>query len=98
MSAEAASLHVSGGRWQVAGTLSMDTVETVRVASAAIGMPQDGIIDLAAVDRVDSAGVALVLSWARRAAAEGRPLVFAGMPQSMRALATLYGVEELLVD
>jgi len=75
----------------------MDTVETVRVASAAIGMPQDGIIDLAAVDRVDSAGVALVLSWARRAAAEGRPLVFAGMPQSMRALATLYGVEELLV-
>jgi len=98
MSAEAASLQVSGGRWQVAGTLSMDTVETVRVASAAIGMPQDGIIDLAAVDRVDSAGVALVLSWARRAAAEGRPLAFAGMPQSMRALATLYGVEELLVD
>jgi phospholipid transport system transporter-binding protein len=97
MNAEAASLQVSGGRWRVAGTLSMDTVESIHVTSAAISMPQDGVIDLAAVDRVDSAGVALVLSWARRATNEGKPLVFAGIPASMRALAKLYGVEELLV-
>ena len=75
----------------------MDSVEAVLVASAAIALPQDGVIDLAAVERVDSAGVALLLAWARRAATERSKLAFSGMPESMRSLATLYGVEELLV-
>jgi len=97
MNSAAASLQMVAGRWQVSGALSMDTVEAVLVASTPIALPQDGIIDLTAVDRVDSAGVALVLAWARRAASEGTKIAFAGIPESMRSLATLYGVEELLV-
>jgi phospholipid transport system transporter-binding protein len=97
MNPAAASLQMVAGRWQVSGALSMDTVEAVLVASTPIALPQDGIIDLTAVDRVDSAGVALVLAWARRAASEGTKIAFAGIPESMRSLATLYGVEELLV-
>ena len=97
MSMELPSLEVAGDHWRVTGALTMDTVESVLTASAVIGLPQDGVIDLAAVDRVDSAGIALLLAWARRAATEGSRLSFAGMPESMRSLATLYGVEELLV-
>ena len=74
----------------------MDTVEAVLTASTAIALPRDGVIDLTAVDRVDSAGVAPVLAWARRAASEGSKIAFAGVPESMRSLAMLYGVEELL--
>jgi phospholipid transport system transporter-binding protein len=97
MNPAAAALQVVTGRWQVSGALSMDTVEAVLVASTSIALPQDGIVDLTAVDRVDSAGVALVLAWARRSANEGSKIAFTGIPESMRSLATLYGVEELLV-
>ena len=96
MNSAAASLQVIAGRWQVSGALSMDSVEAVLAASAPIALPHDGIVDLTAVDRVDSAGVALLLAWARRAASEGSKIAFAGIPESMRSLATLYGVEELL--
>jgi phospholipid transport system transporter-binding protein len=45
---------------------------------------------------VDSAAVAVLLSWQRRAAVEGRKLAFAEVPESLAALAELYGVEGLL--
>jgi phospholipid transport system transporter-binding protein len=51
---------------------------------------------LGGVDGVDSAGVAVLLSWRRRAAAEGKALTFADVPASLVALAQLYGVEDLL--
>ena len=97
MNSASASLQVVAGRWRVSGALSMDTVETVLDASTSIGLPEDGIVDLTAVDRVDSAGIALLLAWARRAASEGRKVAFTGIPESMHSLASLYGVEELLV-
>lgn len=97
MNSATASLQVVEGRWRVSGALSMDTVEAVLAASMSTGLPEDGIVDLTAVDRVDSAGIALLLAWARRAASESRKIAFAGIPESMRSLASLYGVEELLV-
>jgi len=96
MSERPTSLQAAGGRWQVAGALSMDTVAAILGTSAALDFPQDGVVDLAAVDRVDSSGVALLLAWTRRAATDDRTLTFVGMPDSLRSLATLYGVEELL--
>ena len=97
MNSASASLQVVAGRWRVSGALSMDTVEAVLAASTSIGLPEDGIVDLTAVDRVDSAGIALLLAWARRAAKESRKIGFTGIPESMHSLASLYGVEELLV-
>ena len=46
--------------------------------------------------RVDSAGVALMLAWKRRAATEGGKLVFERVPPVVTTLAMLYGVDELL--
>jgi phospholipid transport system transporter-binding protein len=48
------------------------------------------------VRAADSASVAVLLSWRRRAAAEGTALSFVDVPPNLVALAELYGVEDLL--
>ena len=92
-----AQLDSRGDRWAVSGSLTMDSVPGLLEASTPQALPASGVVDLAGVDRVDSAGVALLLAWKRRAAAEAKPLVFGGVPPSMASLAQLYGVQGLLV-
>lgn len=97
MSGQKAGLDAGAERWRVSGPLTMDSVSALLRASAPHALPAAGVVDLARVDRVDSAGVALLLAWQRRAAAEERRLVFSSVPPSMASLAALYGVQELLV-
>ena len=89
-------LEQVGGRWSPVGPLTMETTAKLLAASAASPLPENGIVDLARVDRVDSACVALMLAWKRRAAAERKPLAFTAVPESVTSLAMLYGVGELL--
>ena len=83
-------------RWSVGGALTVDSAAAVLAASEQAALPETGVVSLSAVHTVDSAGVAVMLSWRRRAAAEGRKLVFADVPPNLVALAELYGVEDLL--
>ena len=69
---------------------------SVLEASRAAALPATGIVSLASVDSVDSASVAVLLAWRRRAEAEGKDLSFTDVPASLSALALLYGVEELI--
>ena len=92
----AAAILAPGERWTVSGALTMDRAAQVLAASRGVPLPASGVISLAGVDRVDSAGVAVLLAWKRRAAAEGRALSFAEVPGNLAALAELYGVVELL--
>jgi phospholipid transport system transporter-binding protein len=91
------AFQVEGERWMPAGSLTMDSAANVLAASTEVALPAAGVIDLERVEAVDSAGVALLLAWRRRAAVEGKPLTFAHLPSSLASLAQLYGVEELLV-
>jgi phospholipid transport system transporter-binding protein len=86
----------AGDRWMLAGPLTMDTAASVLEASREAVLPRTGIVSLAAVDGVDSAAVAVLLAWRRRAAAEGKDLWFTDVPASVFALARLYDVEELI--
>jgi phospholipid transport system transporter-binding protein len=52
--------------------------------------------DLAGIGRVDSAGVGLLLEWMRRAEEADAGLRFAHLPEHLRAIARVSGVEELL--
>ncbi len=52
--------------------------------------------DLAGVGQVDSSALSLLLAWRRQAEAEGRSLCFRNLPESMRSLAELYGVDDLV--
>jgi len=83
-------------RWSVGGALTVDSAGAVLAASEEAALPETGVVSLSAVHTVDSAGVAVMLSWRRRAAAEGRKLVFVDVPPNLVALAQLYGVEDLL--
>jgi len=54
--------------------------------------------DLGSVGAADSSAVALLLAWQRRARKAGQTLVYLNVPASLRKLASLYGVDELLVE
>ena len=54
------------------------------------------IFDLSGVTRVDSAALALLLAWLRRAKALDARVELRAMPESLLALARLYGVDVLL--
>jgi phospholipid transport system transporter-binding protein len=74
----------------------MDSAAGVLAASTELALPGAGGIDLERVDAVDSAGVAVLLAWQRRALAEGKTLTFTGVPKSLTSLAELYDVEGLI--
>ncbi|MDO8654632.1 MAG: STAS domain-containing protein [Undibacterium sp.] len=52
--------------------------------------------DLSALSVVDSAAVAVMLEWQRAASAQGKSLLFHGVPPSVGSLIALYGVAEFL--
>jgi phospholipid transport system transporter-binding protein len=84
------------GRWSVGGPLTVDSAADVLIASQDVALPRTGVVTLADVRAVDSAGVAVLLSWRRRADAEKAQLTFVDVPPNLVALAELYGVEDLL--
>jgi phospholipid transport system transporter-binding protein len=89
-------LRADDGRWLLAGPLTINNIVGVLAASVGVPLPTTGRVDLKGVDPVDSAGVALLLEWKRRAVAEGVELAFENVPPSMASLAELYGVDGLL--
>ena len=58
----------------------------------------DGVqtVDLGEVSEMDSALLGLLLAWLREARLHERPLNFAHLPESVRTIARLYGVDTLL--
>jgi phospholipid transport system transporter-binding protein len=53
-------------------------------------------VDLGEVTEMDSALLALLLAWLREARLHDRTLVFTNLPESLRTIARLYGVDRLL--
>ena len=58
----------------------------------------DGVqsVDLGEVSEMDSALLALLLAWLREARQRAQPLGFTHLPESLRTIARLYGVDRLL--
>lgn len=82
------------------GALSFETLPDVLKASeeyvARTDLPDRLTIDFASIGAVDSSAVALLLEWRRLAQRMGKKLVFVNLPEPLVALATLYGVEDLI--
>ncbi len=55
-----------------------------------------GTLDLSAVTRADSAGVAFLLELTRRAQLRGNPLRFAAAPPQLRQLTDFFGLTSAL--
>jgi phospholipid transport system transporter-binding protein len=54
------------------------------------------VVDLSAVDRVDSAGVALLVSWVRDTRGRGAAIRFVNMPAQILDIARVCGVDVIL--
>ncbi len=85
------------GRYVLAGELSWQTVPALlRRAELRFEPQAELVIDLAQVERSDSAGLALLTEWLRQARRRGARLRFVGLPEQMRSLARVSGVLDIL--
>lgn len=83
----------------VSGVLTFDTVpDLFRQSTAWFAGNGDLLIDLAAVTRADSAGLALMLEWLRRARAANRTLRFANIPAQVQTLIRINGLQDALTN
>lgn len=85
------------GRFLLSGDLVFENAARVlEQGEAAFGNQTRTEIDLAAVGRVDSAGLAVLLEWAIAARAAGRVVSYRNLPAGAAALAGISDVSELL--
>ena len=88
------------GAYRLTGELSFTTVPQVWAAARRLIAEDAGSstlhLDLAGVERADSAGVALLLEWLREARRQGRHLRLDNVPAQMQAIARVSGLEELI--
>jgi phospholipid transport system transporter-binding protein len=79
------------------GELTFDTVAQLLASSQALLAASPALtIDLAGVQRSDSAGLALLIEWTRSAAARRQAIAFTNIPAQMRALARVSGLDGVL--
>jgi phospholipid transport system transporter-binding protein len=83
-------------RWLLQGEVTTATAPRILEESAALPLPAEGVVDCEAVRLIDSTAVAVLLALKRRAKAEQRRLAFTNLPQPLLALASVYGVDNLL--
>ncbi|WP_374355888.1 lipid asymmetry maintenance protein MlaB [Chitinimonas sp.] len=80
----------------LAGSLTLESISRVE-REVAPSLTQDQVIlDLSAINEIDSAAISLLLHWQRAAMAAGHRLFLRNPPASLLSLAGLYGVEEFL--
>lgn len=87
------------GRFRLSGAAIVPTVTLLRATGLRAFAASAGkiVVDLSAISRVDSAGLALLIDWLAWARAVGRELRFVAPPAALLALARLSDVEALLV-
>lgn len=85
-----------GDKLTVQGAVTIDNVVTVTEQGVALFDRDDLVIDLAQVTEVDSSAVSMLLEWQRKAHSHNRQLHFTNLPMTLKSLAQLYGVSELI--
>lgn len=86
------------GRYRLTGDLTFDTVSRVLDQSEDLfqGEDQRLELDLADVNRADSAGLALLMEWTRLARRRSVDIQFVNVPEQMAAVAKLTGLDTVL--
>ena len=84
----------------------MESFETLTVENATAALERglaaikDGetVFDLSCIRTTDSSAVAVLLAWHRAARKNGTTLSYTNMPDSLKGLISLYGVDDFLCD
>jgi phospholipid transport system transporter-binding protein len=86
----------TGGRCTVQGPVTSSNVVSLLAQGAERFTAQSVIVDLSGVTEVDSSALSLLLEWRREAVRNRREIRYCNLPASLKSLAELYGVTELL--
>ena len=89
-------IEVTGNRMRVVGPVVISTAAALKNAGDKAVADGATVVDLGGVAEADSAAVALLLSWVRVARETKQSLTVVNPPESIRSLAALYGVADLL--
>ena len=85
------------GRFRVSGVLDASTAAEVLEESESRFTQAPKIdVDFTGVGESDSAGLALLIEWLRRARQSGKEIHFANLPAQIEALARISEVEDLI--
>lgn len=86
------------GRFIVAGDLTFSSIGKKTAKSLSfLASAKDITIDLSQVGQTDSAGLALMLEWVKYARSKRCSIVFKNVPEQLRNLARLSGLETFAV-
>ena len=90
-------MNMSTSTQTVTGALTFETVPGLYRNSASwFAGTGELILDLAQVERADSAGLALLIEWLRRARVANRTLRFANIPAPVQTLIRINGLQDAL--
>jgi phospholipid transport system transporter-binding protein len=85
------------GDWLLEGELDFFTVPGVLAQARDCDAGTGAIrVDLKGVSRADSAGLALLLEWLRRAERQGCEISFVNVPEQLMSIARVCGLEGIL--
>ncbi|MDR1647967.1 MAG: STAS domain-containing protein [Zoogloeaceae bacterium] len=82
-------------RLHVSAPMRMSSARTLLEAGLA-QLEGARTVDLADVAAADSSGLAVLIAWQRQARMRGACLAFVNVPDSLKALAALYGLDVAL--
>ncbi len=89
-------MREAAGRIEVSGGMTLEAATRLLEEGSAHAARADVVVDLSAVEAVDSSALAVIFGWMRTAKKTGRTLKIAHPPAQLMSLAELYGVVELL--
>jgi phospholipid transport system transporter-binding protein len=90
---------VGDGRYAVSGDLGFESVPDVLEKSRGIFERGEGIeVDLSGVTSSDSAALALLIEWIRLAREREIPIVYAGLPDQLLALAGISDLDDVFAE
>lgn len=83
-------------RWEITGDVEIDNANALLIASNALTISDNTLVDFAKVTEIDTAAISLILEWKRRAIAQSKQLKFVNLPANLTSLTHLYGVADLI--
>ena len=93
----AALVDNGAGSWLLQGELDFESVPAVLRHAGARMLGKDRLeVDLKAVTRADSAGLALLVEWLRESETAGNEIVFINVPPQLLSIARVCGLNEIL--
>ncbi len=88
-------LAQADGRYAIRGKLTFQTVPQFFTHTGVMLNGQGPVtVDLAGVTLADSAGIALLVEWRQEARAAGRTLAFANIPEQVRKIIHVSGLQQ----